>query len=67
MNINIINLIYEFDNTHYQKYNKCIKEINTLVRKFNMISLTYNNVIDIHRSYFLKFHPFFYKYCLINL
>ena len=67
MNINIINLIYEFDETHYQNYKKCIIEINILIRKFNMISLTYSNVIDIHRYYFLKFNPFFYKYCLINL
>lgn len=62
MNKHLIYLILEYDNTFNIKYRKCIDELESFIKLFNQISITYNNSIDKDREYFRNFSPRFYKF-----
>ena len=66
-NNDILRKIYEYDNTYYIYYNKCLKDLEYFIDNYNKIYFTYQLVLDSEKNYFNYFHEFFHKYFFINL
>ena len=67
MKYQIINNIYEYDNTYHIKYKDCIKDLNIIINKYNMIFNTYKLIVDYQKKFFLNFDKNFYKYFIKNI
>ena len=66
-NIIILRKIYEYDNTYYIYYNKCIKDLDYIIDNYNKINFTYQFILDSEKKFFNSFHEIFYKYLFKNL
>lgn len=59
--IDIIGVIYEFDDTIQNKYNFCLKEINEINYAYNIYKKIYNNKMDFYNYVQLKINNKYYK------
>ena len=67
INKEILKNIYEYDNTYHLKYKECVKDLNFIINKYNMIYYTYKLVADNQRKFFMNFDKNFYKYFIKNI
>lgn len=66
-NSDILRNIYEYDNTYYICYNKCLKDLEYIIDNYNKIYFIYQLVLDSDKKFFNNFHEMFHKYFFINL
>lgn len=59
--------ILEYDITFKENFKNCMMELKKQHRNFINISLTFNNVSDSHKRYFIKYDPLFFKFFFKNL
>jgi hypothetical protein len=67
LSTNVIMNILRYNSPYHNRFQNCIVELNILIKKYNTILQTYNNVIEIDKKFFKNFDPIFYKFFRINI
>lgn len=64
---NIEILILEYDSTYRELYNKQVFCLNNSIMLHKQISLTYDNVYELDKRKFRRFHRDFYRFALMRI
>ena len=54
--------IFEYDSPYHNSYQKCLYELELIIKKYNMISVTYNVIREDQKYFFKNYSPYFSKF-----
>ena len=66
LNQYLIDTIFDYNSPYHNSYQKCLYELAIIIKKYNMISVTYNIIRDDQTRFFKNYNPIFSKFYLIQ-
>ena len=63
----LIDTIFKYDSPYHNSYQKCLCELELIIKKYNMTSITYNVIRDDQTRFFKNYSPIFSKFYLLQI